>query len=232
LPTKECPEGRSQSIDEPVAELPAPLEAMVPVLAIPGFTLFPGTLVPLHVYAPDACRTVAESLAGRRLLVLAAPDEPGPERSLHLVAGLGRIVSDRRYPDGRIDAFVHGLSRVSLRRVSLGRDGLAAELDDLADAPTRPTAEAGLRLFGMALSLQQALTVSRPEEAEALRALLGSSGDPGIVANRLAAAFVESFVERQRLLEERCPAVRCDHVAAVLAELLLAVTVAPTGPLE
>lgn len=233
LSTKELPDSAPRGGGPPSAPAPrvAP-DGPVPVLALPGFTLFPGTLVPLHVHEPEPCRVVAESLARDRLLVLAALAEPGPDRPLHEVAGLGRIVSDRRYPDGRMDAFVHGIERVQLRRVSLGAAGLAAELELLADLPAHDVACAGLRLFGIASSLQRALDRSRPEEAEALRALLGSTGDLGLVVNRIAAAFVEPFAERQRLLEERCPAARCDHLAARLGELLLWSAPVPTGPLH
>jgi len=208
------------------------LDGPVPVLALPELTLFPGTLVPLHVYEPEPRRAVAESLAGDRLLVLAALGEPGPDRALHDVAGLGRIVSDRRYPDGRIDAFVHGIERVSLREVSLGAAGLSAELEVLADRPEASVAMAGLRLLGIASSLMRALDACRPEEAEALRALLGSSADVGLVANRIAAAFVEAFVDRQRLLEERCPAARCDDLATRLGAMWLSAAPLPDSPLH
>ena len=91
---------------------------------------------------------------------------------------------------------------------------------------------AWLRLFGIATSLQRALEGTRPEEAEALRALLGSTSDIGLVANRIAAAFVGSFDERQRLLEERCPAARCDQLALALGGQLLSATTLPPGPLH
>lgn len=223
MSTKDLPESRFQraAVGPPLVTLAA-LERPVPVLALPGFTLFPGTLVPLSAFEPEPCRTLAESLADRRLLVLAALDEPGPDHTLYRVAGLGRIVSDRRQPDGRVDAFVHGLARVVLSNVVLGQDGLVADLELLTDAPQRGCVEPGLRLFSVALSLARALTVERPEEAEALTSLLASSEDLGQVTNRLASAFVEAFAERQALLEERCPATRCDLVAARLGQLLLA----------
>lgn len=210
----------------------ASLDRPVPVLALPGFTLFPGTLVPLSAFEPEPCRTLAESLADRRLLVLAALDEPGPDRALFRVAGLGRIVSDRRHPDGRVDAFVHGLARVSLNNVVLGPDGLVAELELLADVVGRSAIEPGLRLFAVASSLRRSLQVERPEEAEALGSLLGSSDDLAQVTNRLGSAFIEVFAERQSLLEERCVATRCDLVAARLGELLLAASRAPRGVLH
>lgn len=223
MSTKELPDGRAQrAVESPPLAMLASLGRPVPVLALPGFTLFPGTLVPLSAFEPEPCRTLAESLADRRLLVLAALDEPGPDRALHRVAGLGRIVSDRRHPDGRVDAFVHGLARVALTNVVLGQDGLVADLELLADAALRSTVEPGLRLYAVASSLQRVLAVERPEEAEALASLLASSEHLGQVTNRLGAAFMEAFSERQALLEQQCPALRCDLVAARLGELLLA----------
>jgi Lon protease-like protein len=233
LSSKDHPERREPAIEVTAALEPVvPVDRSVPVLALPGFTLFPGTLVPLHAFEPEACRLLAESLADRRLLVLAALDAPGPERSLHPVAGLGRIVSDRRYPDGRVDAFVHGLARVRLKSVALGPWGLVAEVETLADMPMRSPALPGLRLLSVALALERALLGTRSEEAEALRSLIRSSDDPAVLADRVAAAFVEPFAERQALLAERCPASRCDAVAARLGELLLGVAPPPRGPLH
>lgn len=222
--TKDLPEGPGERAPEGSAKESAAArsERPVPLMALPGFTLFPGTLVPLSAIEPEPCRTLAASLADRRLLVIAALDTPGPERAIHAVAGLGRIVSDRRHPDGRMDAFVHGLSRVRLGEVLLGPDGLAAPVEALPDEARKSTSEAGLRLLSVATTLACALADRHAEEAEALSSLVASSEDLGLIANRLAAMFVEPFAERQRLLEERCPAERADAVAAVLGEVLLA----------
>lgn len=206
----------------------------VPVLALPSFTLFPGTLVPLSAFESEPCRTLGAALADARLIVIAALDAPGPERAVHAIAGLGRIVSDRRHPDGRIDAFVHGLERVRLGEVRLGQDGLsAAELEVIPDSEgSASVGEAGVRLFAVTSSLARALGDAHAAEAEALTSLVASSDELGLIANRLAATFVESFEERQELLEERCPARRSDAVAAVLGELLLVALEGADQPLH
>ncbi len=223
--TKDFP-GRVPGSGESPPGLLVALERPVPVLALPGFTLFPGTLVPLSAFEPEPCRTLAESLADRRLLVLAAIDEPGPDRPLFCVAGLGRIVSDRRHPDGRMDAFIHGLARVSLTNIELGPHGLIADVALLPDAPGLAPVEPGLRLIAVASSLRHALAMTAPEEAEALSSLLCSTEDLGQLTYRIAATFVSDFAERQALLEQRCPSARCDALAAHLgAALLMAVPV-------
>lgn len=228
MSTKDTPEPARAS--HPLPSLPhAPL-LEVPVLALDGLTLFPGTLIPLHAYEPEACRALAEALADRRLIVLAAIDRPGPDHPVHTIAGLGRIVSDRRYPDGRVDAFVHGLERVSLRHLAIGASGLVADLEVLADersaeSSTRSReALAGLRLVSVASAFGQALIAAeRAEEAECLRSLLASSSDLGLVSNRLAASFVVGFEDRQGLLAEVRVAARIDRLAALIGAALLAV---------
>lgn len=218
--TKDFP-GRVPSSGESPPGLLVALERPVPVLALPGFTLFPGTLVPLSAFEPEPCRTLAECLADRRLLVLAAIDEPGPERPLFRVAGLGRIVSDRRHADGRIDAFIHGLARVALTNIELGPHGLVADVALLPDVPSDATVEPGVRLIAVASSLRHALATAAPEEAEALSSLLCSTEDLGQLTYRIASTFVRDFADRQALLEQRCPAARCDELAAHLGTALL-----------
>jgi ATP-dependent Lon protease len=227
LSTKDTPEPARAS--HPLPSLPSAPLLEVPVLALDGLTLFPGTLVPLHAYEPEACRALAEALADRRLIVLAAIDRPGPDRPVHTIAGLGRIVSDRRSPDGRLDAFVHGLERVSLERLSIGTSGLVADLAVLPDErtaaePTSRDALAGLRLVSIATAFGQALIAAeRTEEAECLRSLVASSTDLALVSNRLAASFVVGFEDRQALLAEVRVAARIDRLAALIGSALLAV---------
>lgn len=205
------------------------LDRPIPILALPGFTLFPGTLVPLSAFEPEPCRALAEALGDRRLLVIAALDRPGPDRTLHPIAGLGRIVSDRRHADGRMDAFVHGIARVRIGALDVGPRGLSAAVEALEDWPHQPGVEA-LRLYAIAASLRRTLEGVHAEEAEALGAVLASSSELGLVTNRLASAMVAPFDERQVLLAERSPPARADLLAAHLGELLIGLT--PAGTLH
>ncbi|MDP6945506.1 MAG: hypothetical protein QF464_15260, partial [Myxococcota bacterium] len=79
----------------------------VPLFALPSYVLFPHTLVPFHVFERCYLQLIDASLAGDRLLVVSGIPtmDDGGYGPPFRVAGLGRVVSDRRYRDGRIDIF-------------------------------------------------------------------------------------------------------------------------------
>ena len=200
----------------------------VPLLSMPGVVLLPGTLMPLHAFEPAACRVLSAALADRRLVVVAPhalASSPRPYTGLHApgLCALARIVSDRRYPDGRVDAFVHGLDRARITHVHEAASGHVVSL--VAEADTAYRGDAGRRLRQVAQGLVRVLAeVRRAEEAEALRAILASTSDPGVLANRLGAAFIEAPDERQALLEARCPGVRAEWLTRRLGEVFLDAT--------
>ncbi len=214
-------------------DLPIPPRAALPTTAIPalslaGATLFPGTLLPVHAWEPATCRLLSDCLADRRLLVLSGTTLAATDRS-HTIVGLGRAVSDRRYPDGRIDVFVHGLARVKITRIAEGRDGPLADLEPVPDGLEGDLGRSAQRLFQVARLFA---TTAPEEEALAMDSLLGSSQDPAVLSNRLAAGFIEPFPLRQQLLETTCPANRCALVTSYLAERLLSAAPAPEGDLH
>lgn len=216
-------------------ELPIPPQTAlqttaVPFLALAGTTLFPGTLLPLHAWEQSVCRLLSDCLAGRRLLALSGSPlstQDSSHRTRGRVVGLGRAVSDRRYPDGRIDVFVHGLARATVIHLSDGPHGPIADLD-LCPDQGEPTRDAAERLLTVSRLYAASAT---GEEALAMDSLLGSSRDPSVLSNRLAAGFVEPFALRQELLETTSPSLRCALLTAHLGERLLALT-APRGPLH
>lgn len=203
----------------------------LPLVALEGVTLFPGTLLPLHAWDPITCRQLSSCLCGERLVIVFGGrlDElVGESRRAHAIAGLGRAISDRRYPDGRIDVFLHGLARVAVGPVEVTPSGLTASVELAPDLPAPHDVSAGPDPTNTPAALSARLTAlallytrtAPPEEADALVSVLKSSTDPGLVTNRLAAAFIGSPEGRAQLLEERCPARRCgllmEHFAAAL----------------
>lgn len=201
----------------------------LPVLPLPDYTLFPNTLVPFHVYEPRFRRMLADCLSERRLLVVlglapgweAAPDDVHPP--VQRVGGLGRVLSERRYQDGRVDLFVHAIARVRVTAPLAGADWPVADVERLADEPRVRYEGATQRLVAVATQLVTGLG----DMGEPVRQLLASSGDVGVLSNRLAAALVEDAAARQALLEERCPTARALRLVDLLGARLLAVERGP-----
>jgi len=98
--------------------------SVVPVFPLPEVVLFPGVVMPLHVFEPRYRAMTADALAtdrtdGGHLIVLALL-RPGWEEDyegsppVHPVATLGEIVHAQRLDDGRYFLTLRGLERVEL----------------------------------------------------------------------------------------------------------------------
>ncbi len=82
------------------------------VFPLPDVVLFPGALLPLHVFEPPYRSLIAASLATHRHFVMAVL-KPGCEEDsdagdIHSIACAGKIVKHAPLPDGRSDLIVRG----------------------------------------------------------------------------------------------------------------------------
>ncbi len=96
--------------------------AEVPVFPLPHVVLFPGAVLPLHIFEPRYRTMMEVALASDRLLCMANTLES--ERSnalgqpaLRDIAGLGEIVDHERLPDGRFHLLLMGRCRVNLKEL-------------------------------------------------------------------------------------------------------------------
>jgi Lon protease-like protein len=145
--------------------LPGPAQ-LVPMFPLPGVFLFPGTLMPLHIFEPRYRRMIEDSLDGPGRIVMATVLD-GHEHDLdgappiHPVAGLGEIMRHDRLPDGRFLILLAGLSRVLVREVP-------------SDAPYRKVEALPLReiepdaadAFSLRADLLDAIRARTPEPLE------------------------------------------------------------------
>jgi len=91
-------------------ELPQEL----PVMTLPGATLFPQALLPLYIYEPRYRRMLRDALHTHRLFTVAM-QKPGRVREVPCtVAGLGLIRVSVRHTDGTSHLILQGLTRVKL----------------------------------------------------------------------------------------------------------------------
>jgi Lon protease-like protein len=89
----------------------------VPVMILPGATLFPQGLLRLRIFEPRYRRMLAEALDGPRMF-LVAMQKPGTTRESPLpVGGLGLIRMSVGHPDGTSHLLLQGLVRAELEEV-------------------------------------------------------------------------------------------------------------------
>src|SRR5450432_1488382 len=90
--------------------------AALPVFPLPNAVLFPGALLPLHVFEPRYRSLTRDVLAGRKLMGIARL-KPGFEGNyegrppLFEVCGIGSVTESVERPDGRFDLTLRGLAR-------------------------------------------------------------------------------------------------------------------------
>jgi Lon protease-like protein len=203
-------------------QLAAALEAM-PVFPLPGVVLFPGALLPLHVFEPRYRALLAESLATHRHMALAfvrmedgAPDlveNPRFER----VAGAGFIVEHGALPDGRSNIVVQGRVRVALEELPFVPPFRRAHARVLLDRATPVSAVDRTALHAAATALASASRRADRKTDFALPPGVGAGAAADLCAHQLLA----DPAMRQRVLEELDVAARVRLVTAALAEQLV-----------
>jgi Lon protease-like protein len=164
-----------------------------------GTVLFPGVLLPLHVFEERYRRLVRDLLVApheeRAFGVVAIREgrEVGADgvRALHPVGCVARLARAEPYPDGRFDIVTTGAQRFRLEALDDSRAYLQGEVT-LLDDPD------GAEVHRLAAEVERAWADYR--EA------LGSSGDESPDGARalsylVAAGTVLDLGEKQRLLE-------------------------------
>ena len=195
----------------------------LPIFPLPRAVLFPGVLMPLHLFEPRYRALAEYCVAGPRLMGLATL-EPGYEShyegrpAIYPVLTVGAIAAERRHPDGRWDIALRGLSRVELvdelppnepfRLAKVRRRRELERNDDRVGAEN---------LRSAVVQVANHLPALWPQ----LSPQLVSAKTPGLLADIVAATFVESSSLRRELLDELVISKRLDRLQDYLAKVLL-----------
>jgi uncharacterized protein len=96
------------------------LPKLVPVFPLPEVVLFPGTILPLHIFEPRYREMMADALASERTIAVALL-KPGfeplyytPRAPIHATIGVGQIVESEQVEDGNYNLLLRGASRATI----------------------------------------------------------------------------------------------------------------------
>lgn len=97
----------------------APALETLPIFPLPQTVLFPGALLPLHVFEPRYRAMVKDCLATQKMMAIALIRERGERDALRHpaiepVAGVGMIIDHAELPDGRYNILLRGRARVRM----------------------------------------------------------------------------------------------------------------------
>ena len=112
----------------------------LPLFPLPGVVLFPGTLLPLHIFEPRYRALVAHALETDRLIGMAMiagdlPEEVPGLPPIREFGGAGTIVEHEMLPDGRYNIVLEGSFRFRILREEVSRPFRTATVEE---APTDP----------------------------------------------------------------------------------------------
>jgi Lon protease-like protein len=184
----------------PVEDL-APALAALPLFPLQDAVLFPGMLMPLHVFEPRYRALVRDVLASHRTLaiphVVAADADMAGTPEIAPIAGLGTILEHWELPGGRFNIMLVGRARVALEELPLDRVYRIARAK-VIESEHRSVPGVELAAFHAAVSAFATLMHARDDS---FRLRLPKDAGPGMLADACAHQLVIGGAERQRVLE-------------------------------
>ena len=223
------------------------LDNLVPVFPLPDCVLFPGAVLPLHLFEPRYLSMTRDLLAqppGRRLLAIALLTGDHEElyhtnlASVRPVVGLGEMVQHVDLPDGCYNVLVVGRARARIMFDDTSGEYRRAKLEPLATEPTDMLAsvdEAVFEVRSLIAELADLGVCERELVDKVLKATPSSAALIDIGTYHLIGP--QHTAVKQRILEESRLEVRAEILAIQLHRMLDAwrikqvrMDVRPTGP--
>jgi Lon protease-like protein len=176
--------------------------------------LFPGALLPLHIFEPRYRQMLADCLARELPFGLVPPDADGELPPPGVIGSLARVKHHEPLPDGRSHILVQGLGRFRLTRYAeADRLYAVAETEPIADDPGSPPASEEIAELGrMGEQYRQAAAVLHDTDPGAP----GWSDDVELLSFQVAAELELNRSTQWRMLRLE----RTDRRVALLLELL------------
>jgi Lon protease-like protein len=206
----------------------------VPIFPLPKLVLFPGTLLPLHIFEPRYRNMLSDALLGEQRMIAVVQLKPGWEQQkdarppIYDVAGIGKIAAHTRNQDGTYDIVLEALARVRLQELEPAglpyRRATATVLRERAPKDEVRSSEVTALL---ALATRIANIVQRALPGFSLQATRQDS--PTVLSDRIADQFVLAPAARQDLLETLDVGSRIRSLMVQLAQLHLALCSSDSG---
>ena len=181
-----------------------PLPDQVPVMPLPGALLFPHALLPLYIFEPRYQEMLKNALSEHRMFSVALLK---PQRTqwkstddFFPVAGVGLIRACVGRGDGTSNLILQGLQRVRFTGFSQSAPFPIARIEPLKSDSTQSVETEALG--AKVIELYSKLKDSGRQLPEKVDQYLSHLGDMEMLADLMAATFVNDPLRRQQLLEE------------------------------
>ncbi len=177
----------------------------VPVMPLPGALLFPHALLPLYIFEPRYREMLDHALNHHRIfsVALVKPDRPeweSPADFFH-IAGVGLIRACVERDDGTSNLILQGLERVRFTSFAQDEPFPIATIEPIeSESETSVETEA---LAAKVVELYSQIKGDGRGLPEKVDRYLSDLSDPEMLADLVAATFINDALRRQRVLEER-----------------------------
>ncbi len=204
----------------------------VPLFPLPNVILFPGAVLPLHIFEERYKTMTADALAGDRLIAMALL-RPGWEKDYYLrpaiepIVCVGRIARWEQLEDGTFNFLLHGTTRARILREEDSSPYRIAHLQLLREncPPEEELANMRRRLMEMFASEPLA---SQPL-TEQMNKIINSPMPTGTVADLIAFHALSQIALKQSLLAETDVVKRVARVISALDAALPVMELANRG---
>ena len=197
--------------------------------------LFPGALLPLHVFEPRYRAMVRDVLDSHRTLSVVLVTDPNAldahnHPAIAEVAGVGVIVDHVELPSGRFNILVRGRARVRLEELPFASPGAPPPLPyrrargTVLEPPSTDVPPSDLSAL---ISAATAFATRVRERDPSFEFPLPRDAPAGLIADLCAHHLVLDVRERQTILETLDPLARVRRVAEALALQRLALSSDP-----
>lgn len=209
--------------EEPPPPPTAEALASLPIFPLPDVVLFPGTILPLHIFEERYRAMTRDVMKGHKLIAVARL-RPGYQKdyegrpAVHTICGLGAVVASEKLGDGRWNIVLRGLGRVKIAEelppTTLYRKVRAVPYGPEVDEAALADGHAQI------VTLCDHLALRLDEGGDSLRELVRGERSAADTTDVLAGALVSDSDDRQTMLEEGDPARRqgmlIDHLAGLI----------------
>jgi ATP-dependent Lon protease len=208
------------SLRDIAAALPA-----LPLFPLPT-VLFPGALMPLHIFEPRYRAMVRDALDSHRALAVVLITDPAVldghgHPTIAQVAGAGLIVDHVELPSGRFNILVRGRARVRLDELPFGEKPYRSARATLI---TPPPGEAAPAAVSSLVSTATAFAARVRERDPRFEFPMPKDADTSTLADLCAQHLILDPDERQAVLETLEIGARVRRVTEVLAVQRLALS--------
>lgn len=208
-----------------------------------GSVLFPGMLLPLHIFEPRYRLMLQRSLQDDQpfgIVLIKAGVEVGGSAEPHHVGTAARVVGTTPLPGGRSFIIARGERRFEIDRIDAEREPYLVgqvrylEEDTGAGTPAEALADRAADAYGQYLTGILATSADAPTDLPLAEL---REGTPSDVSYRIAGGLGIDAAERQRLLETEATGARLESVLrlldrenALLKELIVRLRARGEGP--